>query len=155
MERRNFLKRLFGATVGAAALATVPGIAKTKEEETFTLDDMFEPCDGNKNLFYLKTDSWLEGEIRNELGDRFVDERYFACYYPLFNLFLPVKDRYTRGDFTTLLLALNSHKFDFFCDSRGNQGKQYGAIRIYRKDNNNFYSIDMYQARNPKYNGCY
>ena len=75
MKRRNFLKRLFATGVGAA-LASVPAIAKVKEEETFTLDDMFEPCDGNKNLFYLKTDSWLESEIRNELGDRFVDERY-------------------------------------------------------------------------------
>ena len=79
MERRNFLKRLFGIGVGAA-LASVPAIAKMKEEETFTIDDMFEPCDGNKNLFYLKTDSWLESEIRNELGDRFVNERYFAYY---------------------------------------------------------------------------
>ena len=153
MKRRNFLKRLFATGVGAA-LASVPAIAKVKEEETFTLDDMFEPCDGNKNLFYLKTDSWLESEIRNELGDRFVDERYFACYYPLFNLFLPVKDTYTRGDFTTLLLAFNSHKFDYFCDCTANHGKKYGAIRIYRKDNN-FYSIDMYQARNPKNNGAY
>ena len=44
MERRGFLKRLFGAGVGIAAMATVPGIAKTREKETFKLEDIEVWC---------------------------------------------------------------------------------------------------------------
>lgn len=146
MERRGFLKRLFATGVGAA-LATVPAIAKQKE--SFKIDDMFEPCGGNRQLFYLKTDSWLEKEIRDILGDRFVDEKYFSYYLPLFNCYLPIKEEYTKEDFDNLLLVVKSKQFDYFCDSRGNQGKQYGAVRIF-KDKNGYYKIDMYQARNPK-----
>ena len=152
MERRNFLKRLFGLGVGAA-LASVPAIGKT-EEETFKIDDIFEPCDGNEQLFYLKTDSWLEKEIRDILGDKFVDEKYFSYYLPIYNCYLPIKEEYTKEDFVNLLFVVKSKHFDYFCDSRGNQGKQYGAVRIF-KDKNGYYKIDMYAARNPKKDGAY
>ena len=128
MERRGFLKGLFGAGVGIAAMATVPAIGKT-EEETFKIDDIFEPCDGNGQLFYLKTDSWLEKEIRDILGDKFVDEKYFSYYLPIYNCYLPIKEEYTKEDFVNLLFVVKSKHFDYFCDSRGNQGKQYGAVR--------------------------
>lgn len=147
MKRRGFLKRLFGIGVGAA-LATVPAIAKEKKE-TFKIDDMFEPCDENGQLFYLKTDSWLEREIRDILGDRFVDNKYFCYYLPICNCYLPIKEEYTKEDFDNLLLVVRSKQFDYFCDSRGNQGKRYGTVRIF-KDNKGYYTISMYQARNPK-----
>ena len=152
MERRGFLKRLLRLGVGAA-LASVPAIGKT-EEETFKIDDIFEPCDGNGQLFYLKTDSWLEKEIRDILGDKFVDEKYFSYYLPIYNCYLPIKEEYTKEDFVNLLFVVKSKHFDYFCDSRGNQGKQYGAVRIF-KDKNGYYRIDMYAARNPKKDGAY
>ncbi len=145
MERRGFLKRLFGASVGIAAMATVPAIAKQKE--SFKIDDMFEPCGGNRQLFYLKTDSWLESEIRDILGDRFVDEKYFSYYLPILNCYLPIKEEYAKEDFDNLLLVVKSKKFDFFCDHVGNHGKQYGAMRLFKDDG--YYRIDMYAARNP------
>jgi hypothetical protein len=148
MERRNFIKRLFGIGA-AAALASVPVIAKTNSEETFKIDDIFEPCDGNKQLFYLKTDSWLEKEIRDVLGERFVDEKYFSYYCPIFNCYLPIKDEYTRKDFEGFLLTVKTKKYDFFCDHVGNHGKQYGAMRLFKEERDVYYKIDMYQARKP------
>ena len=145
MERRNFLRKLFGISMGAAAVVAVPAIAKTKDE--FTIDDMFDACDGNKQLFYLKKDSWLEKEIRDILGDRFVDEKYFNFYEPLFNCYLPIKEKYTKKDFENLLLVVKSKKFDYFCDSTGNNGS---AMRIFKDEPNGYYRIDMYHARNPK-----
>ena len=155
MERRNFIKRLFGIGVGAAALATVPGIAKTKEKETFKLEDIFEQCDGNKQLFFLKTDSWLEQEIRDILVDKFVDEKYFSCYDPIFNCYIPVKDEYTRKDFESFLLTVKTKKYDYFCDQTRNHGKKYGAMYLSKYEKDGYYAINMYQARNPKYNGYY
>ena len=145
MKRRNFLKRLFGIGVGVA-LASVSAIGK-ETEETFKIDDIFEPCDGNGKLYFLKTNSWLENKIRDILDDRFVDEKYFSHYCPLYNCYLPIKDEYTKKDFENLLLVVKSKKFNFFCDHVGNHGKQYGAMRIFKDDG--YYRIDMYQARNP------
>lgn len=149
MERRNFLKRLFNVGVGAAALVTVPAIAKPKDEESFKIDDIFEPCDGNRQLFYLKGDSWLEQEIRDILGDRFVDKQYFSCYYPLYNCYLPIKEEYTKEDFENFLITVKSKKYDYFCDQVGNRGTQYGAMRLF-KDKDGYYRTELYQARNPK-----
>lgn len=152
MERRNFLKRLFKVGVGAAALATVPvpAIAKPKDEKRFKIDDIFEPCDGNRQLFFLKGDSWLEKEIRNILGEHFVDEKYFRCYDPIYNCYIPVKDTYNKDDFKPFLLFVKSKKFDYFCDHVGNYGKQFGAMRLFKEEKDGYYRIDMYQARNPK-----
>lgn len=153
MKRRNFLKKLFGISVGAAAMATVPAIAKTEDE--YTIDDMFEACSGNRQMFYLRLDSWIEKEIRNILGDKFVDHKYFACYYPVFNVYLPIKEKYTKKDFETFFLFVKSKNFDYFCDSVGNGGRKIGAMRIFKDERNNHYRIDMYQARNPNNNGYY
>ena len=149
MERRNFLKRLFGICVGAA-LASVPAIGKGKDEKRFKIDDIFEPCDGNRRLFYLKDDSWLEQEIRKILGERFVDEKYFSCYDPIYNCYIPVKDTYNKDDFKPFLLVVKSKKFDYFCDHIGNHGKQFGAMRLFKEEKDGYYRIDMYLARNPK-----
>ena len=148
MERRNFLRKLFGIGVGAAAMATIPAIANNDEE--FTIEELFDRCRGNGQLFYLKEDSWLEKEIRDILGDRFVDEKYFNFYEPLFNCYLPIKEKYAKKDFENFLLVVKSKKFDYFCDSIGNKGKKIGAMRIFKDEPNGYYRIDMYHARNPK-----
>lgn len=148
MERRNFIKKLFGLSVGAAAIATVPVIAKNKEE--FTIKELFDRCGGNGQLLYLKRDSWLEKEIRDILGDRFVDKKYFNFYEPLFNCYLPIKEKYTKKDFENFFLVVKSKKFDYFCDYIGNGGKDIGAMRLFKDERNGYYKIDMYHARNPK-----
>lgn len=153
MERRNFIKKLFGFSLGAAAMATVPAIAKTDDE--YTIDDLFDACSGNSELFYLKTDSWIEKEIKSILGDRLVDEKYFSCYYPVFNCYLPIKEKYTKEDFETFFLFVKSKNFDYFCDSIGNGGKPFGAMRIFKDERDGHYKIDMFQARNPKNNYSY
>ena len=148
MERRNVLRKLFGIGVGAAAMATIPAIANNDEE--FTIEELFDRCRGNGQLFYLKEYSWLEKEIRDILGDRFVDEKYFNFYEPLFNCYLPIKEKYAKKDFENFLLVVKSKKFDYFCDSIGNKGKKIGAMRIFKDEPNGYYRIDMYHARNPK-----
>ena len=50
MQRRNFLKSLFG--FGALAAATMVG-AKPSKDDTFTIDDIALQCTGNKELFYI------------------------------------------------------------------------------------------------------
>ena len=155
MERRNFLRRLFNIGVGAAALATVPAIAKTTEEETFNIDSMFTRFKGNNDLFYLNKDSWLEEEIKNILGNRFVDKKNFCFYLPLYNCYLPIKDKYTKKDFENFLLVVKSKKFDYFCDNIGTAGVEVGAVRMYRDNREGYYKLEMYQARNPKNCGCY
>ena len=150
MKRRNFIKKLFGIGVGAAAMATVPAIANNDEE--FTIEELFDRCSGNGQLFYLKTDSWLEDEIKNILGDRFVDKKYFNFYEPLFNCYLPIKEKYTKKDFENFFLVVKSKKFDYFCDSVGNGGKPVGALRLFKDDQNGHYRTELYHARNPKNN---
>lgn len=151
MKRRNFIKKLFGIGVGAAAMATIPAIANNDEE--FTIEELFDRCSGNGQLFFLKTDSWIEDEIRNILGDRFVDVKYFNYYEPLFNCYLPIKEKYTKKDFENFFLVVKSKKFDYFCDhvgNVGNGGKKIGAMRLFKDTKNGYYKIDLYHARNPK-----
>ena len=150
MERRNFLRKLFGIGVGAAAMATIPAIANNDEE--FTIEELFDRCSGNGQLYFLKTDSWIEDEIKNILGDRFVDKNYFNYYEPLFNCYLPIKEKYTKKDFENLFLVVKSKKFDYFCDYVGNGGKKVGAMRLFKDTKNGYYKIDLYHARNPKNN---
>ena len=73
----------------------------------------------------------------------------------LFNCYLPVKDEYTRKDFESFLLTVKTKKYDYFCDQTRNHGKKYGAIYLSKYEKDGYYTINMYQARNPKYNGYY
>lgn len=150
MKRRNFINKLFGIGIGAAAMATIPAIANNDEE--FTIEELFETCSGNGGLYFLKTDSWIEEEIRNILGDRFVDKKYFNFYEPLFNCYLPIKEKYTKKDFENFFLVVKSKKFDYFCDYVGNGGKPVGALRLFKDTKNGYYKIDLYHAINPKNN---
>lgn len=150
MKRRNFIKKLFGIGVGAAAMATIPAIANNDEE--FTIEELFDRCSGNGQLFFLKTDSWIEDEIKNIIGDRFVDKKYFNFYEPLYNCYLPIKEKYTKKDFENFFLVVKSKKFDYFCDYVGNGGKPVGALSLIRDDKNGHYRTELYHARNPQNN---
>ena len=141
MERRNFLKKLFGIGVGAA-LSTVPGIAK--EEETFALEDMFERSEGNSSLYLLKPDSWLNRELKKALEGHVVSRKNFACYYPAFNIYIPVKDRYTKKDFEPLILFAKSKKNDYFCNDFCR--KDYGLCRLIKSLREDWYTVDFFQA---------
>ena len=154
MERRNFLKKLFGIGVGAAAMATVPALSKPKDAEFFTLEDLFDRCDGNSSMYFLKEDSWLNNELKKAMGDRYVSRKYFSYYYPLNNLFLPVKEKYTRDDFEPIFLFLKSKKFDYWCSDM-HHGKDNGVMRIIRDRKEDFYHIDFYNCRNPKSDSNY
>jgi len=148
MERRNFLKRLLG--LGAATVAaSVPIIAK-ESEETFTIKDIAEPCSGNKNLWYLKKDCWLDKELKQILGKRVVDRKYFSYYDTKRDMLIPVKDEYTREDFQALLLwAESEYDFNYYCDGTANGGVETGLCRFIINRTGNAYTIDFFRARNP------
>lgn len=154
MERRNFLKKLLGIGVGAAAMATVPALSKPKDEEAFTLEDLFDRCDGNSSMYFLKEDSWLNNELKNAMGDRYVSHNYFRYYYPLSNLYLPIKEKYTRKDFEPIFLFVQSKKYDYWCSDM-HHGKEAGVMRIIQYGNDNYYHIDFYNCRNPKSDSNY
>lgn len=102
MERRNFIKRLLGIGA-AAALSTVPALAK--KEDTFTWEDLAMTCTGNKNLFYIKQNSWLNQELMKIMGDRVVDRKYFSYYDTRREILIPVKDIYKRRLYRTTLVG--------------------------------------------------
>ena len=147
MERRNFIKRLFG--IGAAAAASsVPALANV--EERFTIDDMFDQVDTNKNLYYLKKYCWLHDELSKIFGDRIVDRKYFAWYYPISNIYLPIKNSYTEKDFEPILTwAKFQPESDHFCNGYMKEGK--GLCRILKYDKQGVYKFDFFWARDPKY----
>ena len=147
MERRNFIKRLFG--IGAAAAASsVPALANV--EERFTIDDMFDQVDTNKNLYYLKKKCWLNDELNAIIGDRVVERKYYQFYEPLFNIYLPIKDFYTKKDFESVLnWAKYESDFNYFCN--GYMQEEKGLCRIIKEDRKGFYRYTFFSARNPKY----
>lgn len=147
MERRNFLKRLLG--FGAATVAvSVPLIAK-ESEETFTIKDIAEQLSSNKNLWYLKKDCWLDKELKQILGKRVVDNKYFNYYNPKRDMLIPIKDRYTKNDFQALLLwAKNEYEFNYYCDGINKSGET-GLCRFIINRTGNAYYVDFFSARNP------
>jgi len=152
MQRRTFLKKLFGVSVGAAAMATVPVLAK--KDETYTIEDLFDRCEGNGSLYFLKRDSWLNRELIDAMGDRFVDQKYFSYYEPVYNVYLPIKEKYEKRDFESLFLFLKSKKFNYFC-TQNYKNEEKGVIKICQYHNEDYYRIDFYAARNPKVDSNY
>ena len=151
MERRSFLRKLFGATAAATAVSVVPALAK-KKEETFTWEDMAVPHTGNKNLFYIKQDCWLNQEIAKALGDKVVDRKYFKYYLPKRDILIPMKDEYTKEDFTGLLLWAKHGitSFEYFCNGTGDGGIETGLCRFISDEKKGVYILDFFAARNPK-----
>lgn len=157
MRRRNFLKKLFGATAGAVAVTTVPSLAKPKEKETFTLDEAFIRHDGNPDLYYIKKDSPLNQELMKAIGDHYLPREKFGNYLPVFNQYVPVKDEYTIEDFRQLIMYLEDKRrnFDFFCDGEV-RDEEVGLIRLIRqwrhhlktdeREDLGYYKIDLFQA---------
>lgn len=151
MERRNFIKKIFGLGA-AAAVSAVPlmGTGRTTEE-TFKIEDMAAQCPGNKNLWYLKKDSWLNKELSKILGRRVVDRKYFSYYDPKRDMLIPVKNEYTRDDFQALLLwAESEYDFNYFCDGTENGGVETGLCRFILNRTGNAYTVEFFSARNPK-----
>lgn len=148
MERRNFLKKLFGGVAAVTAASVVPSVAKDKEE-TWTIDELFERCDGNDNLYYLREDSWLNKELIDIMGEQYVDQRYFSYYLPLHNVYLPVKEKYEKRDFDMIKDCLRYHEYEHFC-SRECKGIDIGVMRIFKERNGKYFTINLYGARNPK-----
>lgn len=159
MKRREFLKRLFGIGVGAAAM-TVPGLAKAASKETFTLDEAFIPHDGNELLYYIKKDSILNKELMKVLGDRYLPKDKFGCYRIVRNQYLPIKDEYTIDDFKQLIMFLEDkmNHFEYFCDGIY-RDLDVGLLRLYKVDgpstlgkNNGYYELVLFQAfKNGQY----
>ena len=148
MERRGFLKRLFGAGVGIAAMATVPAIAKT--EKTFTFNDIAFRCSGNDSLWYLKKGCWLDKELNEILGKRVVDRKYFSYYDPKRDIRLPVKEKYTREDFMGIILwAKAQYDFNYYCNGAANDGEA-GLCRFIFDKREKCYQTEVFSARNPK-----
>lgn len=150
MERRNFLKKLFGGVAAVTAASVVPSVAKDKEE-TWTIDDLFAKCDGNDNLYYLRKDSWLNKELIDIMGEQYVDQRYFSYYLPLHNLYLPVKEKYEKRDFDIIKDCLRHQEYEHFCSGAAlYNGNGIGVMRIIKERNGKYFTIDLYGARNPK-----
>lgn len=148
MERRGFLKRLFGIGVGAA-LVTVPAIAKPKEE-TFTFEDIAFRCSGNDAMWYLKNGCWLDKELNDILGKRVVDRKYFSYYDPKRDIRLPVKEKYTREDFMGIILwAKAQYDFNYYCNGATNDGEA-GLCRFIFDKREKCYQTEVFSARNPK-----
>lgn len=152
MERRGFLKRLFGISVSAAALS-VPAIAKAVEKDTFTFDEAFINHDGNKDLYYIRKDSRLNRELMKAIGDHYLPIDKFGCYYPVYGQYVQIKDEYTIEDFRQLIMLLEDKKehFDYFCDGQM-KNQEVGLIRLIKDRSGKFYKIDLFQAfRNGMY----
>lgn len=152
MERRNFLKKLFGIGLGAAALTTVPAIAK--KEETYSLDDLFYRCEGNSDLYFLKPDSWLNDELKKAFGDKVVSREYFRYYNPLYNIYIPIKERYDKRDFDALIQFAKANKWEYWCGDTY-KGKEVGLCKMLRYREENYFKVDLYNCRNPKSNSNY
>lgn len=148
MQRRNFLKSLFGFS--ALAAATMVG-AKPLKDDTFAWDDVTFLCTGNKDLFYIRKDSWLNQELEKIMGDRVVDRKYFSYYEPKRDILIPVKDRYTKEDFNGILLwAKSLYPFNYYCNGTGNGGIETGLCRFIRDNRHGMYEVEFFSARNPK-----
>ena len=148
MERRNFLKSLFG--FGALAAATMVG-AKPSKDDTFTIDDIALQCTGNKELFYIRKDCWLNEELNKIMGERVVDRKYFSYYDPKRDILIPVKERYTKEDFAGVLLwAKSLYPFNYYCNGTGNGGIETGLCRFILDNRHGMYEVDFFSARNPR-----
>lgn len=149
MERRNFLKKLFG--IGAVvAVSKVPVLAKDKSE-TFKIEDMFEQQDGNSALYYLKKDSRLNKDLADVLGDRYVDTKWFQYYNPQHSLAIPIKEEYTKADFQQILMfpKISYHKSEYFC-GHNIRGTEYGLVKLFKDDKNGYYVVEFFSARKPE-----
>ena len=153
MKRRNFLKNLFkGAAVATVAVATgnvAKAITKEEEKEEFEITDLFnQPYSGNTNLYGLKQGSWLEKEMLNALGDKFIpDTKAFTFYYPVSNIYLPIKEKYTKSDFETIINWCKfGSSFDKFCYYGMQDNPE--LCRMFRDDRKGYYRFDFYGARN-------
>ena len=146
MERRGFLKRLFGLGVGAAAM-TVPGLAKAASKDTFTIEDNFIQCDGNSNIYVIKKDSLLNKELMKAIGDHYLPKDKFGCYYPMHNHYIPIKDSYTVEDFNQLIMFLKDMRghFRYFTDGQY-RDNEVGLLELFKNEKGGYYQPEFFEA---------
>lgn len=106
MERRNFLKKL-GLGV---AISSLPIKSSAKEpNKTFSFDELFyKPYEGNKDLVYVKNESFLARKIYDTkaVNENFKSEFLTGTYYPVRDVYVELKEEYTEADFNGLFAYL-------------------------------------------------
>ena len=149
MDRRGFLRRMFGA--GAAVAASGIGISAKDKDGTVSWEDLTVQCTGNENLFYLKPNGWLNKELVNAFGDKVVDRQHFNYYYPVRDILIPIKETYTKEEFGTFILWAKSQQnmFNHFCNGIA-EGTEMGICRFFRDWKIGAYVPTFFAANNPK-----
>lgn len=106
MDRRNFLLK---ATLGAVA-SLIPNNSEAKEK-IYKFDDLFyKPFEGNKDLVYVKNESFLARMIYDTkaVNENFNSEFLTGTYYPVRDVFVELKEEYTETDFNGLFAYLKN-----------------------------------------------
>ena len=109
MNRRNFLAKL-GFGIGALSF---PNNVKSKENNklTYSFNDIFyRPYEGNQNLIYVKDNSILADKIyaTGKVDKNFKPEYSAGIYFPVYDIFIELKDEYTEQDFNSIIFYLNN-----------------------------------------------
>ena len=106
MNRRNFLMGL--GLGGAFSLLPIKSNSK-EEKKTFCFDELFyKPFEGNKNLIYVKNDSFLARKIYDTkaVNENFKSKFSTGTYYPVRDVYVELKEEYTEDDFKGLFAYL-------------------------------------------------
>lgn len=148
MKRRGFISKLFktAAVVGVAA-ATKGVVTAAPREEEFPIEDLFTPYSTNADLFLLNNDTWLEKDLMKAFEGRITEPNTFTYYNPVYNIYIPIKETYTKADFMPIInWAKYNSKFDTVCFQPGHHGKSMHLCRMFRDKRNGYYKFDFYSS---------
>lgn len=149
MKRRGFLSRLFkgAAVVGAAAVTGGLTNSIAKETlETYDINDLFWTFDTNKNLYELRNGTWLEEEMIAAMGDKLLlGEDKFSYYNPVYNIYIPIKERYDKRDFEPIITLIKQKKFEKYA-FHYMKGTPV-LFRMYRDDRNGVFKPEFFSGR--------
>lgn len=146
MDRRSFIKGLIHGVFIALATTTIPIVA-TQSKNEFCVHSLFDKDHGDSGHLILKSGCWLDNALKDELGKRVVDRVHFKFNYPLQNMYLPIKEHYTKDDFASLLAWARAQR-DFgmyFCN--GSFGA--GLCELHEDPKKGVYAINFFAANNP------
>lgn len=149
MERRGFLSRLFKGAAVVGAAAVTGGLTNTIAKdtpETFAIDDLFWTFDTNKDLYELRNGTWLEEEMIAAMGDSLLlGKDKFSYYDPLFNIYIPIKERYDKRDFEPIINCIKQRKFDKYAFHYV-KGTPV-LFRMYRDEKNGVFKPELFSGR--------